>query len=134
MELLTIASLVQAEGDTKDFAKISQVVRNRLRIGMPLQFDSTVHFVTHTRGKVFLSTKATKTLSLYNTYLHVGLPPGPIGSPGLAAMKAAVSPVAGDWIYFITVKPGDTRFTSSSHQFLTWKSEYEQNLRAGAFA
>lgn len=134
MDLLTIASLIQAEGDSQDFDKISRVIRNRLQIGMPLQFDSTVHFVTRTRGKVFLSTKATKTVSLYNTYLHPGLPPGPIGSPGLAAMKAAVVPAQGDWIYFITVKPGDTRFTSSSQQFLTWKNEYEKNLRAGAFA
>jgi UPF0755 protein len=134
MQLLTIASLVQAEGDVQDFTKISRVIRNRLKLGMPLQFDTTVHFVTHTRGKVFLSTDATKTPSLYNTYLHVGLPPGPIGSPGLAAMKASIAPAVGDWIYFITVKPGDTRFTSSSNQFLTWKSEYEKNLRAGAFA
>jgi len=134
MEMLTIASLVQAEGDTKDFSKISRVIRNRLKVGMPLQFDSTVHFITHTRGKVFLSTNATRTVSLYNTYLHYGLPPGPIGSPGLDAMKAAVSPAEGNWTYFITVKPGDTRFTSSFQEFLNWKLEYEKNLRAGAFS
>lgn len=134
MDLLIISSLVQAEGDIQDFAKISRVIRNRLQMGMPLQFDSTVHFLTRTRGKVFLSIEATKTLSPYNTYLHLGLPPGPIGSPGLAAMRAALAPEAGDWIYFITVKPGDTRFTDSSSQFLTWKIEYERNLRDGAFA
>ncbi len=134
MRLLIIASLVQAEGGLQDFAKISRVIRNRLKIGMPLQFDSTVHFLTRSRGKVFLSIEATKILSPYNTYLHLGLPPGPIGSPGLAAMRAALNPEAGDWIYFITVKPGDTRFTSSSSQFLVWKGEYERNLRAGAFA
>lgn len=133
MQLLTIASLVQAEGDVADFGKISQVVRNRLKIGMPLQFDTTVHYITRTRGQVFLSTDATKTASPYNTYLHYGLPPGPIGNPGRAAINAALHPVEGDWLYFITVAPGDTRFTKSSDQFLLWKSEYEKNLNHGAF-
>ena len=133
MQLLTIASLIQAEGDVQDFGKISQVVRNRIKIGMPLQFDTTVHYVTHTRGQVFLSTDATKTSSPYNTYLHYGLPPGPIGNPGRAAMDAALHPVKGDWLFFITVAPGDTRFTQSNDEFLKWKSEYEKNLKNGAF-
>jgi UPF0755 protein len=133
MELLTIASLIQAEGDTQDFAKISQVIRNRLRIGMPLQFDSTVHYVKGTRGQVFLSTDSTTINSPFNTYRNYGLPPGPIGNPGLKAMQAAMNPESGDWIFFITVAPGDTRFTSSNEQFLTWKSLYQKNLRAGAF-
>lgn len=133
MQLLTIASLVQAEGDLQDFGKISQVVRNRLTLGMPLQFNATVQYITRTRGQIFLSTSATKTISPYNTYLHYGLPPGPIGNPGRAAMEAALHPEAGDWLYFITVAPGDTRFTKSHSEFLTWKSEYEKNLKAGAF-
>lgn len=132
-QLLTIASLVQAEGDPSDFGKISQVIRNRLNIGMPLQLDTTIQYITRTRGQVFLSTDATRTASPYNTYLHYGLPPGPIDNPGRAAMDAAVHPVAGNWIYFITVKPGDTRFTDSNSQFLVWKSEYEKNLASGAF-
>lgn len=132
-ELLTIASLVQAEGDPSDFGKISQVIRNRIRVGMPLQLDTTIHYITRTRGQVFLSTDATRTASLYNTYLHYGLPPGPIDNPGRAAMDAAVNPTPGNWIYFITVKPGDTRFTASNSQFLKWKSEYEKNLISGAF-
>lgn len=133
MQLLTIASLVQAEGDMQDFGKISQVVRNRLTLGMPLQFNATVQYTTRTRGQIFLSTSATKTISPYNTYLHYGLPPGPIGNPGRAAMEAALHPEAGDWLYFITVAPGDTRFTKSHNEFLTWKSEYEKNLKDGAF-
>jgi UPF0755 protein len=133
MQLVTIASIVQAEGDTADFSKISQVIRNRLKGGMPLQLDTTVHYVTKTRGQVFLSTEATHTASPYNTYLHYGLPPGPIGNPGRAAMDAALHPAVGNWIYFITVKPGDTRFTDSNSQFLRWKSEYEMNLADGAF-
>ena len=133
MELLTIASIVQAEGDTKDYAQVSRVIRNRLKIGMPLQLDSTVHFVKKVRGQIFLSTQSTLINSPYNTYKRYGLPPGPIGSPGVEAMRAALKPAAGDWLFFITVAPGDTRFTKSIDEFNSWKSLYEKNRKAGAF-
>lgn len=132
-DVLIIASLVQAEGDPKDFPKISRVIYNRLKIGMPLQLDTTVQYILKKRGSVYLSTASTKMNSPYNTYRKYGLPIGPIGSPGSEAIKAALNPVAGDWLYFITVKPGDTRFTKSHDQFLTWKTEYLKNLQAGAF-
>jgi UPF0755 protein len=132
-EQLIVASLIQAEGDPKDFAKISRVIYNRLKIGMPLQLDTTVQYVLKKRGSVFLSTKSTLINSPFNTYKRYGLPPAPIGNPGTAAMKAALSPAAGDWLYFITVKPGDTRFTKSHDEFLVWKNEYLKNLQAGAF-
>lgn len=132
-QLLIIASLVQAEGNTKDFAKISQVIRNRLSKGMPLQFDSTVHYVKKSRGSVFLSTESTLINSLYNTYKHYGLPPGPINNPGADAMYAAAHPEAGDWLFFITVAPFDTRFTNNLDEFNLWKVEYEKNLKAGKF-
>ena len=132
-QLLIIASIIQAEGEPKDFSKVSQVIRNRLKIGMPLQMDSTVHYVQKQRGNIFLSTKSTLIKSEYNTYRKYGLPPGPIGNPGSAAMMAAVMPAIGDWIYFITVAPGDTRFTSTLDQFNVWKAEYKKNLRAGVF-
>jgi UPF0755 protein len=131
--LLTVASLLQAEGNNGDFGKISQVVRNRLKVGMPLQFDSTVHYIEKKRGNIFLSTKSTLISSPYNTYRKYGLPPGPINNPGLAAMRAATNPTPGDWLYFITVAPFDTRFTSDIKQFNEWKIEYKKNLRAGMF-
>lgn len=132
-ELLIIASIIQAEADSKDFSKVSRVIRNRLEKGIPLQMDSTVHYIKKVRGEIFLSTSSTLLKSPYNTYRNYGLPPGPIGNPGKAAMVAAVNPVAGDWTFFITVAPGDTRFTSSLEQFNIWKAEYKKNLRAGAF-
>ena len=133
VQLLTIASLVQAEGDTKDFDKISRVIRNRLDISMPLQLDSTVHYVKKVRGQIFLSTNSTLIKSPYNTYRKYGLPPSPIGNPGALAIAAALKPADGDWLFFITVAPGDTRFTSSNDEFLTWKVLYEKNRKAGAF-
>lgn len=132
-ELLIIASLLQAEGKKDDFAKISQVVRNRIRVGMPLQFDSTVHYVKKSRGNIFLSTQGTLINSPYNTYRRYGLPPGPINNPGRDAMNAALSPEPGDWLYFITVAPSDTRFTDNLQQFNLWKAEYKKNLRNGLF-
>ena len=132
-QLLTIASIIQAEGDEKDFSKVSRVIRNRLTIGMPLQMDSTVHFVKKVRGQIFLSTQSTLINSAYNTYKKYGLPPGPIGSPGMAAMTAALKPAVGDWLYFITVAPGDTRFTKSLEEFNSWKALYAKNRKAGAF-
>lgn len=131
--LVTIASIIQAEGNTKDFAKVSRVIRNRLEKGMPLQMDSTIHYLKKDRGKIFLSTASTFLKSPYNTYRNYGLPPGPIGNPGLDALTAAAKPAQGDWIYFITVAPFDTRFTSSIDQFANWKIEYKKNLRAGLF-
>lgn len=133
LQLLTIASIVQSEGDTADFPKISRVIRNRLEVGMPLQMDSTVHYVRAVRGQIFLSTSSTLIASAYNTYQHYGLPPGPIGNPGTLAMQAAMHPASGDWLFFITVAPGDTRFTTSNEEFVTWKALYEKNRKAGAF-
>ena len=132
-ELLTIASIIQAEGGLQDFTKVSRVIFNRLEKGMPLQMDSTVHFAQKLRGNIFLSTKSTLLNSPYNTYRKYGLPPGPIGNPGKQALLAAVNPEPGDWIYFITVAPNDTRFTSSFEDFGVWKVEYKKNLRAGLF-
>jgi len=132
-QLLTIASIIQAEGDEKDFGRVSTVIRNRLVIGMPLQMDSTVHYIKKVRGEIFLSTKSTLIHSPYNTYKKYGLPPGPIGNPGTAAMQAALNPEAGNWLFFITVAPGDTRFTNSIAEFNEWKALYQKNRRAGLF-
>lgn len=131
--LVTIASIIQAEGNEIDFSKVSRVIRNRLEKGMPLQMDSTVHYLKKDRGKIFLSTASTFLKSPYNTYRNYGLPPGPIGNPGAKALYAAANPATGDWIYFITVAPFDTRFTSSNEEFSKWKIEYKKNLRDGLF-
>jgi UPF0755 protein len=132
-QLLTIASIVQAEGTNEDFSKVARVIYNRLKIGMPLQMDSTVHFIMQARGDIFLSRKSTTLNSPYNTYKKFGLPPGPICSPSSDAIRATLEPIQGDWLYFITVAPGDTRFTASFDEFSSWKVEYTKNRKAGAF-
>jgi len=127
-QIVTIASLLEAEAKPEDFAKVSRVVYNRLAAGMPLQFDSTVNFVLN-RSTIAVSTADTKVDSPYNTYANKGLPPGPIGSPGEVAMQAALAPEDGDWLYFVTVNPstGETKFTSSYAEFLEFKKELKAN-------
>jgi UPF0755 protein len=132
-QVITIASLVEAEGTPDVFRRVARVIFNRLEIGMPLQLDSTVHYIQGSRGRIALSLKETQEKSPFNTYLNRGLPPSPIGSPTKAAITATLNPEPGDWIYFITVAPKDTRFTSSYEQFLEWKSLYRSNLGKGLF-
>jgi UPF0755 protein len=74
-----------------------------------------------------------KVKSPYNTFLHTGLPPGPIDSPGDAAIKAALHPAHGSWMYFVTVDPktGLTKFTSSFAQFQRYEAELRANTAKG---
>lgn len=132
-EFLVIASIVEAEGTPDVFAKISRVIYNRLERKMALQMDSTIHYIKRERGNIAVSLAGTKIKSPYNTYQRQGLPPGPIGSPTSAAMRATLNPEPGDWLYFITVAPQETRFTNSYDEFLAWKELYRKNYRAGLF-
>ncbi|MGJ5749764.1 UPF0755 protein [Streptomyces puniciscabiei] len=111
-QTVTIASIVQAEAATKaDMGKVARVVLNRLERGMPLQMDSTINYALN-RNTVHTTQDDTRIESPYNSYQRMGLPPTPIDNPGEDAMRAALNPTPGDWLYFVTVKPGDTRFTS----------------------
>ncbi|MGV9561331.1 endolytic transglycosylase MltG [Streptomyces sp. NPDC003480] len=112
-QAVTIASIVQAEAAAKaDMAKVARVVFNRLERGMPLQMDSTLNYALK-RSTLHTSVRDTKIASPYNSYRSVGLPPTPISNPGEDAMRATLNPAPGNWLYFVTVKPGDTRFTAS---------------------
>ncbi|MFI9115477.1 endolytic transglycosylase MltG [Streptomyces venezuelae] len=117
-ETVTAASIVQAEADNpEDMAKVARVVHNRLARGMALQMDSTLNYALG-RSTVDTSYEDTRTASPYNTYERKGLPPTPIGNPGDEALDAVIRPADGDWLYFVTVAPGDTRFTAdyAAHQ------------------
>ncbi len=124
-QIITIASLLQVEGHPRDFAKVSRVVYNRLAEPMRLQFDSTVNYGLG-KTDVILTTDQLAKDTPYNTYLHDGLPPGPVGNPGEDAITAALNPAVGDWLYFTTVNldTQETKFTSSYSEFLTIKDEF----------
>lgn len=121
---LVEASLIQAEAAlSDDLPKVARVIENRIAEKMPLGFDSTIHFMFQERGRAGTTDAQRETQDPYNTYLNTGLPPGPINSPGVAAIKAAVKPAQGPWTYFVTVDPstGETKFAT------TFK-EHEQNV------
>ncbi|MEU8780634.1 endolytic transglycosylase MltG [Streptomyces sp. NPDC048637] len=128
-----IASIVQAEADRPaDMGKVARVIDNRLAHHMPLQMDSTINYALG-RSTLHTSHADTRTKTPYNTYRHQGLPPTPIDNPGADALKAAGAPPAGDWLYFVTVKPGDTRFTADYQEHLRNVREFnERQQNAGS--
>lgn len=132
-QLLIIASMVQSEGDPEDFGKVARVIFNRLKIGMPLQINASIDYALNLRGNIRLPYKRLEINSKFNTYKYQGLPPSPISNPGEESMAATVNPIPGDWLYYVTVKPGDTRFTKSYDEFLIWANEFRKNEKAGLF-
>ncbi len=103
-QVVTIASLIQREaGGKKDMRLISGIIWNRLLLGMPLQIDATLQYVKGDDGKWWPVVKSEdkKLDSPYNTYTNDGLPPGPIASPGIAALEAAINPAKTDCIFYL---------------------------------
>ncbi|MFJ4791192.1 endolytic transglycosylase MltG [Streptomyces sp. NPDC088794] len=133
-QAVTIASIVQAEAATKaDMGKVARVVFNRLERGMPLQMDSTLNYALN-RSTLRTTSDDTRIDNPYNSYMRMGLPPTPIDNPGEDAMRAAISPTPGDWLYFVTVKPGDTRFTADFAQHQRNVAEFNAQQKGGAGA
>ena len=137
--VLTIASIIQREARYEDdFYKVSRVIENRLNpknqetFGY-LQMDSTAQYgygEMHS-GKVSTSKEAQNDDNPWNTYKHTGLPKGPISSPGATAIDAAMHPVAGDWLYFVTVDldTGKTVFTKTYSEHLKAVQQFQQWCR-----
>ena len=128
-DVMTVASLVQAEARfDKDFPKVARVIYNRLDENMPLQFDSTVHYAVGRDGSVGTSDTDRASTSPYNTYKVAGLPPTPITAPGDKAIKAALEPADGSWLYFVTTNPdtGVTKFATSYSEHLKNKAEFDR--------
>lgn len=123
-DIVIVASLVQAEASRpQDMPKVARVIYNRLKAGMPLQLDSTLHYAVDSRGVVVANKHLRSLKTPYNTYLNKGLPPTAIDSPGEMALKAALTPAKGSWLYFVTVnlRTGETLFA-------TTYAEHEQQL------
>ncbi|MFZ4856232.1 MAG: endolytic transglycosylase MltG [Desulfuromonadaceae bacterium] len=112
-DIVTLASMIEKEAVSADEKPlISSVFHNRLRIGMPLQSDPTaVYGVRAFSGKV--SKEDIQRNSPYNTYLNKGLPPGPIGNPGIDAVTAAINPAKSDYLYFVARQDGTHQFSKN---------------------
>ncbi|MBS1815118.1 MAG: endolytic transglycosylase MltG [Acidobacteria bacterium] len=114
--LVTMASLVEKEvREDSERPLVAGVFENRLRVGMPLATDPTVIYAAMLEGRwkgtIYASDLAND--SAYNTYKHSGLPPGPICSPGMAALRAALHPAVTDKLYFVADAAGHTRFSAT---------------------
>lgn len=137
--VLTMASIIQRESGpvVEDMAKISRVFQNRLDRGMNLQSDATVHYGLGDTSSVWTNPEDRADASNpYNTYANPGLPIGPIGLPGADAINAAMHPVDGSWLYFVTVnlKTGETVFSNTlaeheraADQLFAWCKESAEN-------
>ncbi|WP_405579131.1 endolytic transglycosylase MltG [Streptomyces sp. NBC_01190] len=123
LQLLTVASLVQAEGKTvDDYRKMAAVVYHRMDVSNQethglLQFDSTYNYIKSASNTKIALKDIHSLDDPYNTYVDRGLPPGPIGNPGLTALKAAMNPDPGNWWYFISLDNKTTRFTETKSEF-----------------
>ncbi|MEO5533676.1 MAG: endolytic transglycosylase MltG [Pseudolysinimonas sp.] len=120
LKILKMAALVQREaGGTTDMPKIARVFYNRIDQGMLLQSDATVAYGTGNTHTVWTTpAERADPSNLYNTYVHEGLPYGPIGNPGEAAIKAAIAPADGLWLYFVPInlQSGETVFSETLAQ------------------
>lgn len=116
---VTLASIVQAEyGYGPDAPKIAAVFDNRLTSGMPLQSDATVRYALGHPVSGGLTLAELQVASPYNTYLHPGLPPGPIDAPSLVALAAALHPAHVPYLYFVAMPSGRSLFATTYAQHL----------------
>ena len=128
-EVVTVASMIEKEAANDDErAMIAAVIYNRIEAGMPLQIDSTIMYVLPEHKDV-LTVEDTKIDSPYNTYQNKGLPPTPIANPGLASLKATLSPASTQALYYaLDAESGTHKFFTSYGEFQAFvaKQSYSQ--------
>ena len=126
-DVLIIASMVEREaGVAKDRPLIASVIYNRLKAGIPLGIDATIRYALGNWTRPLRESELASD-SPYNTRKIVGLPPGPIGNPGLDSIKAAADPADTDYLFFV-VKPcaqGEHEFVETNEEFLRAAARYE---------
>lgn len=120
-QVVTLASIIEKEAQVDEERPIiSAVFHNRLRLGRPLQADPTVLYALGEDSRKLLK-RDLRVKSPYNTYLHPGLPPGPICSPGQASIEAALYPADVDYLYFVAKGNGTHIFTRSHREHVQAK-------------
>ncbi len=123
-EVVILASIVEKEGRTpEERRQIARIFLNRLKIGMRLQSDATVNYVTgHSRARPTL--KDLEFASPYNTYQNTGLPPGPICNPGKDALDAALNPAENDYYFYLHDDAGNIYYgrNAEEHKLNRWKA------------
>ncbi len=123
-EIVTMASLIEKEVIGKEDKEIvSGILWKRLKIGMPLQVDATIAYITG-KKTTEISREETKIDSPYNTYRYLGLPPGPICNPGLESIITAVYPKISDNWYYLSSSEGETYFSKNLEEHNIKKVKY----------
>ncbi|WEV73089.1 endolytic transglycosylase MltG [Bifidobacterium sp. ESL0790] len=128
--ILNIASIAESEvNQPQYYGKVVRVILNRLDQGMVLGMDSTVAYGADVKPSDLTEAMLQDASDPYNTRVNQGLPPTPISSPGTEAIKAAMSPTPGDWLYFVTtnLQTGETKFTNNQGDFEQLRQEYKNN-------
>jgi UPF0755 protein len=128
-QLVTLASIIEKEtGVVEEMPLISSVFHNRLKRNIPLQTDPTVIYgIKNFDGNI--TRKHLETPTPYNTYLTRGLPPGPIASPGLAALNAAAHPAATKYLYFVARGDGTHQFSKTLKEHNSAVRQYQLRRR-----
>lgn len=123
-EIITMASLIEKEVRTEeDRAIVSGILWKRLSIGMALQVDATITYITG-KKTTNISREETQINSPYNTYRNPGLPPGPISNPGLSAIRAAIYPKESPYFYYLSRPDGQTIFSRTLDEHNSAKTKY----------
>lgn len=123
-DVVTLASIVEREVQSpEDMRKVAGIFLKRLEIGMPLQADSTVNYVTG-KSTPSISFADREINSPWNTYKYRGLPKGPIGNPGLSAIKAVLDPESSPYLYFLTAKDGTVIYSRTLEEHNLAKQKY----------
>ncbi len=131
-DVVTLASIIEKEtSDPSERALISSVFHNRLSKGIKLQSDPTVIYAIRAfDGNI--RKKDLKIRSPYNTYLHYGLPPGPIANPGKEAIRAAITPADTKYLYFVSKNDGTHYFSKTYKEHIRAVERYQKRRRRGA--
>lgn len=125
-EMITLASIVEREVRTpEDMKLVAGIFYTRMKIGMALQADSTVNYVTG-KNDTAISLEDSRVVSPYNTYQNLGLPPGSISNPGMNAILAVLSPTDSDYLYFLTTDEGEVVYAKTFDEHIANKYQYIQ--------
>lgn len=123
-EIITMASILEEEARTEESRRmIAGILWKRLKLGMALQVDSTFLYING-KNTYELTLADLEIDSPYNTYKYRGLPPGPIGNPGLEAINDALNPITSKYLYFLSSKSGDMYYATTFEQHKKNKELY----------
>jgi len=123
-ELVTMASLLEKEAsDLESKRVIAGILWHRIKLGMPLQVDAVFPYIIG-KNSLQLTLDDLKVDSPYNTYIHKGLPPGPIDNPSLDSLLAAATPAPSNYLYYLSDKQGNFHYAATYAEFLTYKHKY----------